>query len=96
MLRLSLGPLGVLGALLMTAAGGLPPVGDPESPAATHVSPRYISHGHQETGAANLGTGVLADYRSYDTLGETAVVCAPGLACWLILGARWREEGEAQ
>ena len=94
--RLSLVPLVVLGALLMTAVGSLPPVGDPESPAATHVSPRYISHGHQETGAANLVTGVLADYRTYDTLGETAVICAAGLACWLILGARWREEGEAQ
>ena len=94
--RLSLVPLVVLGALLMTAAGSLPPVGDPESPAATHVSPRYISHWHQDTGAANLVTAVLADYRSYDTLGETAVICAAGLACWLILGARWREDGEAQ
>ena len=94
--RLSLVPLVVLGALLMTAAGSLPPVGDPESPAATHVSPRYISHGHQETGAANLLTAVLADYRSYDTLGETAVICAAGLACWPILGARRREDGEAQ
>ena len=96
MVRLSLVPLVVLGALLMTAAGGLPPVGDPESPAATHVSPRYISRGPEETGATNLVTGVLADYRSYDTLGETAVICAAGLACWLILGARWREDGEAQ
>ena len=74
MVRLSLVPLVALGVLLMTAAGGLPPVGDPGSPAATHVSPRYISRGHEETGATNLVTGVLADYRSYDTLGETAVI----------------------
>ena len=73
--------------LLFRASASLPPFGDPGSPAATHVSPRYIEQGLAETGAANLVTGVLADYRGYDTLGETVVIFTAGLACLLIVGA---------
>jgi multicomponent Na+:H+ antiporter subunit B len=64
----------------------LPPVGDPEAPAARHVSPRYIEKGPAETGAPNMVTAVLADYRGYDTLGETVVILTAGLACALVLG----------
>jgi len=32
-------------------------------------------------------TAVLADYRSYDTLGEVVVIFTAGLACLLVLGA---------
>ncbi len=74
-------------AVLLYAAGDLPRLGDPQSPPATHVSPRYIEHGHAETGAPNFVTAVLADYRSYDTLGETMVIFTAGLACLFILGA---------
>lgn len=74
-------------AVLLYTAGELPPVGDPQSAPATHVSPRYIEHSHAETGAPNFVTAVLADYRGYDTLGETTVIFTAGLACILILGA---------
>ncbi|MEE8303195.1 MAG: hydrogen gas-evolving membrane-bound hydrogenase subunit E [Candidatus Tectomicrobia bacterium] len=74
-------------AVLLYAAGDLPRLGDPQSPPATHVSPRYIEHSHAETGAPNFVTAVLADYRSYDTLGETMVIFTAGLACLFILGA---------
>lgn len=80
-------------AVLFRASAALPRFGDPGSPPATHVSPRYIERGVAETGAANLVTGVLADYRGYDTLGETTVIFSAGLACLLILGAGagWRD-----
>ena len=74
------------GALLFYTAQDLPRIGDPSSPAATHVSPRYIEHSHEETGAPNFVTAILADYRGYDTLGETTVIFTAGLACLLILG----------
>jgi multicomponent Na+:H+ antiporter subunit B len=74
--------------VLLYAASDLPRVGDPTSPAATHVSPRYIEHSHEETGAPNFVTAVLADYRGYDTLGETTVIFTAGLACLLILGVQ--------
>jgi multicomponent Na+:H+ antiporter subunit B len=78
------------GVSLARAVEGLAPVGDANAPPARHVSPRYIESGPAETGAPNMVTAVLADYRGYDTLGETVVIFTAGLACLLILGATGR------
>ncbi|HSF20146.1 MAG TPA: hydrogen gas-evolving membrane-bound hydrogenase subunit E [Vicinamibacteria bacterium] len=86
-------PLLVAGAVLFYAGRELPRVGSPDSPASLHVSPRYIENAYRETGAPNMVTAVLADYRSYDTLGETVVIFTAGLACLLVLGA-FRVRGE--
>lgn len=87
--------LTLAGTALVRATVRLPRVGDPDSPPARHVSPRYIESGPAETGAPNLVTAVLADYRGYDTLGETVVIFTAGLACLLILdrGGRGRTGG---
>ena len=74
-----------LAFVLFYAAADLPQVGDVNSPASTHVSPRYIESGKEETGSPNLVTAVLADYRSYDTLGETTVIFVAGIAAVMIL-----------
>ena len=74
-------------ALLFYAGEDLPRVGDPSSPPSSHVSPRYIEDGPEETGAPNMVTAVLADYRGYDTLGELTVIFTAGLACLVILYA---------
>ncbi len=74
-------------ALLFYAGADLATVGDPSSPSSTHVSPRYIEDGPEETGAPNMVTGVLADYRGYDTFGELTVIFTAGLACLVILSA---------
>ena len=86
--------------VLVQAAADLPPVGDGDSAPFTHVAPYYIEHGHEQTGAPNLVTAVLADYRGYDTFGELTVIFTAGVACLLILGGADdrpppREEGEA-
>lgn len=78
--------LGLVGGALLPAMLALPPVGSADSPAARHVSPRYLERGVEETGASNIVTAVLADYRGYDTLGETTVIVTAGLACLLVLG----------
>ena len=75
--------------VLIYAGNHLPRLGDPQSPAATHVSPYYIEHSHHQTGAPNFVTAVLTDYRGYDTLGETAVIFTAGIACLLILGVQF-------
>ena len=72
---------------LVLGMAELPEFGDPASPASTHVSPRFIEDAAAETGAANMVTAVLADYRGYDTLGEAAVIFAAGLGCLVILAA---------
>ncbi len=74
--------------VLLQAAAELPAVGDGTSPAFTHVAPYYLEHAHEETGAPNFVTAVLADYRGYDTFGELTVIFTAGLACLLILGTR--------
>ncbi len=77
--------LGLLFVGLLAGVRDLPPVGDPASPASTHLSPRFIEEARRETGALNMVTAVLADYRGYDTLGETAVIFAAGLGVFVIL-----------
>lgn len=79
--------------LLVMASLGLPAVGDPGSAPATHVSPRYIQGSYEETGTENMVTGIIADYRGYDTLGETVVIFTAGIACLLLLRSRDDEEG---
>ena len=74
----------VAGALIYGTLD-MPKWGDPHSPAATHVSPYYIRHSLEQTATPNVVTSVLADYRGYDTLGETTVVFTAGMACILLL-----------
>ncbi|MDZ7666890.1 MAG: hydrogen gas-evolving membrane-bound hydrogenase subunit E [Desulfotignum sp.] len=73
------------GGLLLYGTMDLPDWGDPASPASTHLSDYYIEHIMEETRVPNLVTAVLADYRGYDTMFETAVVFCAGLACFLLL-----------
>lgn len=83
------------GAVLIYAGLGLPDFGDPQAPACTHVSDYYIKHAYHDDHTPNIVTVMIADYRSYDTLGETVVVFAAGLACFLMLrGERRRREHE--
>ena len=52
------------------ALRGLPVFGEP----LLEVSSRYLAQGARETGAANLVTAIILDYRAYDTLGEATVI----------------------
>jgi multicomponent Na+:H+ antiporter subunit B len=76
------------GILLLYGAADMPNFGDPNAPANAHVSPRYIERSMAETEVPNMVTAVLADYRGYDTFGETAVVFTGAIACMLILRSR--------
>ncbi len=73
------------GALLLYGTIDMPDWGDPHSPASIHVSPRYIEKTMEETAVPNVVTSVLADYRSYDTLGETVVIFTAAMACILLI-----------
>jgi len=73
------------GALLLYGTIDMPDWGDPHSPASIHVSPRYIEKTMEETAVPNVVTSVLADYRGYDTLGETVVIFTAAIACILLI-----------
>lgn len=73
------------GSLLLYGTGEFPGWGDPHSPASIHLSNDYIEKAVEQTQVPNLVTAVLADYRGFDTMFETAVVFCAGLACFLLL-----------
>jgi len=73
------------GGLLIYATVDFPEWADPASPASMHVSPHYIEKTMEETSVPNIVTAVLADYRGYDTMFETAVIFSAGVVCFLLL-----------
>lgn len=68
----------LIGVLLFTVAN-LPYFGQ-ENPRTVEVVRRYVEDGLHETGAVNIVSGMILDYRAFDTLGEshvlfTALIC---------------------
>lgn len=61
-------------AMLWIAISYLPTIGEAERPVNNEVSQRYIEDGLQETGSVNIVTGMILDYRAFDTLGESHVL----------------------
>ncbi|MBQ4176968.1 MAG: hypothetical protein II640_05835 [Lachnospiraceae bacterium] len=55
-----------------------------ENPRTLEVVGRYVEEGLQETGAVNIVSGMILDYRAFDTLGESHVLFT-ALVCVLIL-----------
>ncbi len=86
----------LFGSLLFWCSPDFPIWGDPASPASTHVSPYYIEKTIQDTSVPNIVTSVLADYRGYDTMFETVVIFAAGIACIFLLRTSKHIEPEAR
>lgn len=61
-------------SVLLIAVSNLPSFGNKDNPVNNEVSQRYIENGLQETGAVNIVTGMILDYRAFDTLGESHVL----------------------
>ncbi len=59
---------------LLIAVSWLPRTGEFDKPVNNEVSARYIEKGLQETGAVNIVTGMILDYRAFDTFGESNVL----------------------
>lgn len=61
-------------AILLYVVSYLPPVGNPANPDNNEVARKYIEDGMKDTGAVNIVTGMILDYRAFDTLGESNVL----------------------
>ncbi len=72
----------LIGVLLYTVAM-LPRYGE-ENVRADEVVERYVERGLEETGAVNIVSGMILDYRAFDTLGESHVLFT-ALICVMIL-----------
>lgn len=82
----------ITGAALIYGTIDMPAFGDQNNPAHQHVAPRYIEESPKEIGLPNMVTSVLASYRGFDTLGETAVVFAAAIGVLSLLGLPRREK----
>ena len=82
------------GIVLVWGTLVLPPFGTADAVIHKHVAPRYIADTIKETGVPNVVTSVLADYRGFDTLGETTVIFTAGIGVMLLL-RRARRRGRS-
>ncbi len=85
----------VTAAVLFYGTLDMPGFGSADTPAQRHVAPHYLDQTASEIGIPNVVTAVLASYRGYDTLGETAVIFTAGVGVLLIisgLGVRRRRD----
>lgn len=85
-----------LGAVLAVAIAGLPPRGEVRAPShlvanatgAPVAGTYYIQNAYRDARTPNMVTVILADYRGFDTLGETLVVFTGAIAVFFILRRR--------
>ena len=82
----------ITGTVLFYGTLDMPNFGSKISPSQTHVAKQYIDRTPDEIHIPNIVTAVLASYRGYDTLGETAVIFTAGIGILLILGRLGRRK----
>lgn len=80
------------GAMLIYGTYGLPGFGLADTPVNTHVGQAFLDRSIPETGIPNVVTSVLASYRGFDTLGETAVIFTAGIGVLLLLKRFGKED----
>ena len=80
-----LGGLLIVAMLLVTVAS-LPKFGSADAPAMNEVAKRYLESGLSETGAVNTVTGMILDYRAFDTLGESLILVSAVVTTMLVFG----------
>ena len=85
--------LALIGLLLFTALR-LPEFGTADTLIDSELTEFYVEHTLEETGAVNIVTGIILDYRGFDTLGESHVLFIAVCTVLLMLSVRG-EKNEA-
>ena len=75
--------------VLLYCVANLPRFGQ-ENVKATVVTQRYIEKGLEETGAVNIVSGMILDYRAFDTLGEWHVLFTALVCVMVLLRKDWK------
>ena len=70
---------------LVSVVAAMPSFGSPDAPYNNEVSQRYIERGLQETGAVNIVSGMILDYRAFDTFGESNVLFVAACSVLILL-----------
>ncbi len=80
-----------LALLLLYVVDNMPPMGDAGSPTnSSEITRRYLDEAEDEVHAQNVVTGILVNYRGYDTLGEVTVIYCALAAVLAVLGREKR------
>ena len=85
----------VTGVVLIYGTLDMPNFGSADTPAQTHVAAQYLERTPKDTGVPNVVTAILASYRGYDTLGETAVVFTAAIGVLILIGGLGRRRKTA-
>ncbi|PIE15869.1 MAG: cation:proton antiporter [Rhodobacterales bacterium] len=75
------------GAAIIYGTLDMPNFGDANSAAQTGVAADYMADSPQDMGIPNVVTVVLASYRGFDTMGETAVVFTAGVGVLMLISS---------
>ena len=75
----------LIATLLIINVSWLPATGEADKAVNNEVPKRYIESGLQETGAVNIVTGMILDYRAFDTLGESHVLFIATITVLILL-----------
>lgn len=78
-------------AITAFAGANLPIYGNVESPVQTHLTQYYIENTQNEIGIPSYVAALLASYRGYDTLGETAVILIAGISVLLLFSYKGKD-----
>ena len=82
--------------LLVYTVSWLPPTGAADKAVNNEVPARYIESGLQETGAVNIVTGMILDYRAFDTLGESHVLFVATITVLILLRLTRSNEAKSE
>ncbi len=86
----------VTGAAIIYGTLDMPNFGASDSPAQLGVAAEYMVRSPEDIDIPNVVTAILASYRGFDTLGETAVVFTAGVGVLMLIsglkGRRRRED----
>jgi len=75
----------VLFIVLVYAVFQMPTGANVNAPAYNEIARHYLENGASETNASNIIAAILADYRGFDTLGETIVLFTSVVAVGSVL-----------
>lgn len=85
----------ITGAAIIYGTLDMPNFGDATAPAHVGVAAQYMADSPSDVGIPNVVTVILASYRGFDTMGETAVVFTAGAGVlMLISGLRRRRRDD--
>lgn len=85
-----------LAGILLYMVSWLPATGEADKAVNNEVPARYIERGLQETGAVNIVTGMILDYRAFDTFGESNVLFAATTTVLILLHSRKKKREDSQ